>query len=53
MNQKFERKISKAGDSLNITIPVAILRELGLKLGDTVLVGMKGNQIYFYKKKGR
>jgi len=37
---KFERKIRRSGASSTVTIPLEIMRALGWKLGDPVLVSI-------------
>ena len=42
---EIERKVRKAGNSLGVTIPVSMLKEVGIKEGDTVYVSLESNSI--------
>jgi len=45
-----ERKITKIGNSMGVTIPTDILREVGLKHGDQVQIKINNGKITLQKK---
>ena len=42
---EIERKVRKAGNSLGVTIPVSMLKEVGIKEGDVVYISLENNSI--------
>lgn len=48
--EKFERKVTKIGNSYGITLPADLLKEVGLIYGDQVQVEEKDGNILLSKK---
>jgi AbrB family looped-hinge helix DNA binding protein len=49
----FERAVFATGGSLRVNIPAAIATSLGIKDGDTLVIGTNDHQIVMEKKKGK
>jgi len=49
--EQFERKVTKIGNSFGITIPIELLKKVGLSQGDDVQVEVKDDKIVLRKKK--
>jgi len=47
---KFERKITKTGNSYGITLPKEILKEAGINYGDRVEIEEENGKISFEEK---
>jgi len=47
---KFERKITKTGNSYEITLPKEILKEAGINYGDRVEIEEENGKISFEEK---
>lgn len=45
-----ERKVTKIGNSIGITLPVEVLKQVGLAQGDDVQVEVKDGKIILRKK---
>lgn len=48
--EQFERKVTKIGNSLGITLPIELLKQVGLEQGDDVQVEVKDGKIVLRKK---
>jgi len=48
--KQFERKVTKIGNSFGITIPIELLKQVGLSQGDDVQVEVKDGNIVLRKK---
>ena len=48
--EQFERKVTKIGNSLGITLPSELLKQVGLAPGDNVQVEVKDGKIVLGKK---
>ncbi|WP_163970406.1 AbrB/MazE/SpoVT family DNA-binding domain-containing protein [Oceanobacillus halotolerans] len=48
--EQFERKVTKIGNSLGITLPTELLKQVGLAQGDDVQVEVKEGKIVLRKK---
>ncbi|KEF36375.1 growth regulator [Schinkia azotoformans MEV2011] len=48
--EQFERKVTKIGNSFGITLPIELLKQVGLSHGDDVQVEVKDGQIILRKK---
>jgi putative addiction module antidote len=48
--EQFERKVTKIGNSFGITIPIELLKQVGLSQGDDVQVEVKDGKIVLRKK---
>lgn len=48
--EHFERKITKVGNRLGITLPAKLLKKVGLTQGDHVQVEVKEKRIVLWKK---
>lgn len=48
--ENFERKVTKIGNSIGITLPSEILKQVGLAQGDDVRVEVKDGKIILQKK---
>ena len=46
-----ERKVRKAGNSLGVTLPVDMLKEVGIKEGDTIYISLENNSIVVRSEK--
>ncbi|WP_407268460.1 AbrB/MazE/SpoVT family DNA-binding domain-containing protein [Radiobacillus sp. PE A8.2] len=51
MNNKYERKVTKIGNSYGITFPKEFLQEAGISYGDNVQMELKDGEIVIQKKK--
>lgn len=47
---KFERKIRRSGGSATVTIPLEIVKALGWKLGDSVLISITPERAVLIEK---
>jgi putative addiction module antidote len=47
---QFERKVTKIGNSLGITLPIELLKQVGLSQGDDDQVEVKDGKIVLRKK---
>lgn len=45
-----ERKLTKVGNSVGLTLPIELLKEVGLSLGEHVQVGAEDGKIFLQKK---
>lgn len=50
MMERIERKVTKIGNSIGITLPPEILRQIGLAQGDDVQIEVKEGKIILRKK---
>ncbi|WP_404430921.1 AbrB/MazE/SpoVT family DNA-binding domain-containing protein [Sutcliffiella horikoshii] len=48
--EQFERKVTKIGNSFGITLPMELLKQVGLSQGDDVQVEVKDGKIVLRKK---
>lgn len=48
--EQFERKVTKIGNSLGITIPIELFKQVGLFQGDDVQFEVKDGKIVLRKK---
>ena len=48
--EQFERKVTRIGNSFGITLPIEILKQVGLAHGDDVQVEVKDGKIVLRKK---
>lgn len=48
--EQFERKVTRVGNSFGITLPIEILKQVGLAHGDDVQVEVKDGKIVLRKK---
>ncbi|WP_141432199.1 AbrB/MazE/SpoVT family DNA-binding domain-containing protein [Bacillus sp. 03113] len=48
--EQFERKVTKIGNSIGITLPPEVLKQVGLSQGDDVQVEVKDGKIILRKK---
>lgn len=48
--EQFERKVTKIGNSFGITLPIELLKQVGLAQGDDVQVEVKDGRIVLRKK---
>ncbi|GAA0289081.1 putative addiction module antidote [Gracilibacillus halotolerans] len=48
--EQFERKVMRVGNSFGITLPIEILKQVGLAHGDDVQVEVKDGNIVLRKK---
>jgi len=48
--EQFERKVTKIGNSIGITLPIELLKQVGLEQGDDVQIEVKDGQIILRKK---
>jgi antitoxin MazE len=48
--EQIERKVTKIGNSIGITLPPELLKQVGLAQGDDVQVEVKGGKIIVRKK---
>ncbi|MFE7061616.1 AbrB/MazE/SpoVT family DNA-binding domain-containing protein [Sutcliffiella sp. NPDC057660] len=48
--EQFERKVTKIGNRLGITIPIELLKQVGLSQGDDVQVEVKDGKVIIRKK---
>jgi putative addiction module antidote len=48
--EQFERKVTKIGNSFGITLPIELLKQVGLAQGDDVQFEVKDGQIVLRKK---
>ncbi|MCM3732988.1 AbrB/MazE/SpoVT family DNA-binding domain-containing protein [Fictibacillus nanhaiensis] len=49
MMQPIERKITKIGNSLGVTIPLEALKEANVQLGDSVIINVQDGDIVVRK----
>ncbi len=47
---QYERKVTKIGNSIGITLPNEVLKEAGLVYGDNVVIKVKNGDIVLSKK---
>ena len=48
--EQIERKVTKIGNSIGITLPPELLRQVGLSQGDDVQIEVKNGKIILRKK---
>lgn len=48
--EQYERKVTKIGNSFGVTIPIELLKQVGLSQGDDVQVEVKDGKIILRKK---
>ncbi|WP_026568776.1 MULTISPECIES: AbrB/MazE/SpoVT family DNA-binding domain-containing protein [Sediminibacillus] len=48
--EQFDRKVTKIGNSLGITLPTELLKQVGLAQGDDIQVEVKDGKIVLRKK---
>lgn len=48
--EQYERKVTKIGNSLGVTLPTELLRQVGFAQGDDVQVEIKDGKIVLRKK---
>lgn len=48
--KQIERKVTKIGNSLGVTLPYELLRQVGLAHGDDVQIEVKDGKIVLQKK---
>lgn len=47
---KYDRKITKIGNSYGVTVPADLLKEAGISYGDNVQLELKGGKIVMNKR---
>lgn len=48
--EQFERKVTKIGNNIGITLPIELLKQVGLEQGDDVQIEVKDGKIVLRKK---
>lgn len=48
--ETYDRRVSKFGNSFGVTLPIEVLKEIGLSQGDDVQIAVEGEKIVLRKK---